>query len=864
MEGDKDLKETCAHCLGEIKDGEAIYDEIDGKRLAFCCTGCNAIYRIVHDAGLKQFYEKRLGWRPGRPEISEVNPEDFTDYIKKITDGVAELEFLVTGIRCASCIWLIEHLLKKSDGVIDIRINYATHRARLRWEPENIGLDEILRKVSSLGYTPRPALSIEAEEEMQREKRDLLIRFGTASFFTMQLMLYTLALYAGYFQGIEENIRRLFQWIAWALATPVMFYSGYPFIRNAIRGFKNRTLNMDVLIFLGSFSAYAYSIAIIFLTTTPIVPLTHLPVKTEVYFDTSAMIITLILLGRFIEAGAKLKASSSLQSLLSLQPQKARLLKNQEEVLVSVKELKEGDLIVVKPGEKIPVDGMVIEGSSEVDEKMLTGESIPVLKTAGSQVFSGTININGRLIIETKSVKDTLLGKITQAVLDAQTKRPEIQTIADKVVAVFVPGIVFISLLTFLYWYLNKDTTTAIMNAVSVLVIACPCALGLATPLAILISSSSLYSTGIILKDGTLIEKVARANIVCLDKTGTLTEGRPALIDIIAYEGSKEELHLIAASLESASEHVVARAITEGRKQRSEVRSRISESKENFSSTSDLRPLTFDFRPPITDFQSFPGMGVKGLIGDSEVIIGNLRFLLSFGIEIKENQKRDYDKYAEKGYTVVGMAIDKILRAWFVIADRIAPSTFRAIEELKKMNKEIILLTGDQRKVAQEVASKLGIEKVYAEVLPLEKAEIIKRLKAFTGYRPQATGYRVFPNILKPVACSLLMVGDGINDAPALSTADAGIATGGAADIAAECAGAVFMRKDLNLLITLIKVSEKTLLIIKQNLFWAFSYNIIAIPLAVSGKIHPVISAILMAVSSLLVVGNSLRLKNLT
>jgi len=836
MEGDKELKESCAHCLGEIRDTEAIYDEIDGRKLVFCCTGCNAIYRIIHDAGLEQFYEKRLGWRPGRPEITVVNPEDFTDYIRKLSDKEAELEFLVSGIRCASCIWLIEHLLKKIDGIIDIRINYATHRARLRWMPEKVSLDEILKRVSSLGYTPRPALSIEAEEEMKREKRDLLIRLGTASFFTMQLMIYTVALYAGYFQGIEENLRRLFQWIAWALATPVMFYSGYPFIRNAIRGFKNRTLTMDVLIFLGSFSAYAYSIAIIFLTTTPIFPFTPLPVKTEVYFDTSAMIITLILLGRFIEAGAKLKASSSLQALLSLQPQKARLLKDGEEVLVSVKELKEGDLIVVKPGEKIPVDGMVIEGSSEVDEKMLTGESMPVLKAPGKEVFSGTMNINGRLIIKTRSVKDTLLGKITRAVLDAQTKRPEIQTIADRVVGFFVPGIVFLSLLTFLYWHLNKDTTTALMNAVSVLVIACPCALGLATPLAILICSSSLYSTGIILKDGTLIEKVARAKIVCFDKTGTLTEGRPALIEIIPYDGSREKLHMIAASLEGASEHSLAKAIT------------------------DKAPK--GSRTVVRDFQSFPGMGVKGLVGDSEVIIGNLRFLESSGIEIKKVHKKDHDKYAEKGYTVVGMAIDKSFKAWFVIADRLAPSALEAIKELKKMNKEIVLLTGDQRKVAEEVAHKLGIEKVYAEVLPLEKAEIIKRLKAFTGYRRQATGHRVFPNILKPVACSLLMVGDGINDAPALATSDAGIATGGAADIAAECAGAVFMKKDLNLLIKLFKVSEKTLSIIKQNLFWAFSYNIIAIPLAVSGRIHPVISAILMAMSSLLVVGNSLRLKN--
>lgn len=805
----------CTHCLGEVNPEDAIYDEIDGKRLIFCCAGCNAIYRLIHEQGLDEFYEKRLGWRPGRPEIKEVREEEFKEFIKKLSEDHLELEFILSGIRCASCIWLIEHLIKKSEGVIDIRVNYATHRARLRWNPQRINLTEILKKIASLGYTPKPAYTTEGEDELRREKRDLLIRFGTASFFSMQLMIYASALYAGYFQGIEETYRRLFQLIAWALATPVMFYCGYPFMKNAIRGLKNRTLNMDVLIFLGSFSAYAYSVAIIILNFLQPPALSLQLSKTEVYFDTSSMIITLILLGRFIEQGARIKAFSVIQALLGLQPKEARLLRDSEEVMVRINELKEGYRIIIKPGERIPVDGVIIEGSSEVDESMLTGESMTVVKAIGSQVFAGTINLNGRLIVDVKAVKHTVLSKITEAVLEAQARRARIQGIADMVTGWFVPFIILIGLFTFLYWSIKSNSTVALMNAVSVLVIACPCALGLATPLAMLTGSTRLYSSGIIIKEGNVIEQIARADTVCIDKTGTLTEGRPELLEIIAHDRTEEELHTIAASLEQASEHVIARAITKGVKK--------------------------DKLIPVMDFQSFSGLGVKGIVGEDKVIIGNRRFLEDSGVILNHNQKDDFLNYSEKGYTIIGIAINNALSGWFIISDRVAQGAVDVINELKRLKKKVILLTGDQKKVALEVGKKLSVEDIHAEVLPVEKAEIIRRLKT--------SGRKV------------MMVGDGINDAPALTEADAGIATGGATDIAMESAGAVLMRNEIGLLIPLIKISKKTLSIIKQNLFWAFSYNIIAIPLAVSGRIHPIISAILMATSSLVVVGNSLRLR---
>lgn len=818
MSTKREDKKLCNHCLSEVSLDSAIIDRINDKELIFCCSGCNAICRLIHEQGLGEFYEKRSGWRSGRPEIREIRTEEFDEYIKERSPLEKELEFIVSGIRCASCIWLIEHIIKKIEGVSDIRINYATYRARLRWKPEKIGLGDILKKISSLGYIPKPAIETEITQELVRGKRDLLIRFGTASFFSMQLMIYTVALYAGYFQGIEESLRRAFQLIAWILATPVMFYCGYPFISNAIRGFKNRSLNMDVLIFLGSFSAYAYSVAIIFL-----VSFLKIPLKTEVYFDTSAMIITLILLGRFIEQGAKIKATSALQALLSLQPQEARVLKDAIESIIPLRELKRDYLIVVKPGERIPVDGTIIEGSSEVDEQMLTGESMPVFKATGLMVFAGTINLSGRLIVKVESIiKETLLSKITQAVLDAQAKKAKIQNVADRVVGIFVPAIITIAVFTFFYWYWRDNMGIALMNSVSVLVIACPCALGLATPLAILIGSTNLYSRGIIIKDGNIMEIVPKADTVFIDKTGTLTEGKPSLIDIISYDGSKERLHIIGASIEQASGHVVSKAIIK-----------------------DLKRESFI---PLKEFKEVPGLGIRGQLDtedndlkDREILVGNMRLLEESGVSLSESQKRDFDEFTIRGYTLVGLSIGRILKAWFIISDRLSPEAEEAIRTLKVMKKRLIILTGDQKGVAQEIARDLGIKEFYAGVLPVEKAGIIRNLKE--------RGKKV------------IMIGDGINDAPALTEADAGIATGGATDIAVESAGAVMMRKDLNLIIDLIKISKKTFSIIRQNLFWAFSYNIIAIPLAVSGKIHPIISAISMAVSSLIVVGNSLRLR---
>jgi Cu2+-exporting ATPase len=806
---------VCDHCLIEVNEKEVLFDQIEGQDKVFCCSGCKGIYHLLHDQGLDTFYSRRTGWQPGPPELLEVSTGIFNDHVRSI-DGSREIDITISGIRCASCIWLIEHFLKRFDGIDDVRVNYATHGARIRWNPQRMDLDRIVNAIISIGYTPHPWSPSIREELLKKEKKDLLIRFGTAVFFSMQLMLYTVALYAGYFMGIEPHYRKVFQFIAWGLATPVMFYSGFPFLKNTLSGIRNRTVSMDTLIFMGSFSAYAYSVFVIF---------TH----GDVYFDTSAMIITLILLGRFIEAGAKGKASEAISKLMGLQPKEARLVQrsaiggrpSKEIKMVPVSDIQIGDTIEVIPGDTIPIDADVIDGSSDVDESMLTGESMPVQKSKGSDVYGGTTNLNGLLIMRVlKTGKDTVLTHIIKTVEDAQARKAPIQTIADSVVRWFVPAIIIISLLTFIAWLrISNDATHALMNAIAVLVIACPCALGLATPLAILMGSTVSSARGIMIRGGDILETAGRTVSIFVDKTGTITEGKPSLEDIIPFDIDKRELHLLAASLEKSSEHIIARAL----------RDRIDHS--------ELRD--------VGEFEAYPGMGISGAIDGKRAIAGNIGFIRENNIEVTAEQQKIFDGVSSQGKTVIGFALDNALKGWLVISDRLRKEANETITTLNNAGYDIHLVTGDHSNVAEHIASEAGIrpDSIHSEVSPIEKATIIRNVKS--------SGRKV------------MMVGDGINDAPALTEADVGVSFGKATDIAIQSADAVLMKSDLKLVPMLLDISHETLGTIKQNLFWAFSYNLITIPLAVTGKIHPIVSAALMAISSLIVVGNSLRLKRL-
>lgn len=805
---------TCDHCLLEFPDREAVCDDVRGQKKVFCCHGCNGIYRLINDEGLSEFYDRRQSWIPGPAEIKQVDMAAFKENLRPAGNEV-ETDIILDGIRCASCVWLNEKILLRTKGVTYASVNYATHSARIRWKPGETEIEKILSRIRSVGYTPKPFIAKSYEEDLKGQQRDLLIRFGTAAFFSMQLMLYSTALYAGYFQGIDTDTKLLFEVISLLLATPVLFYSGFPMIRGSIRGIKNLSFNMDVLITAGAGAAYFYSIY-------------QITRGGEVYFDTTAMIVTLILLGRYIESGAKRKASQTIVQLLSLSPNEARKivgayhdtpLRSSEPTPITA--INVGDLIQVMPGERIPLDGIVIDGSSEIDESMLTGESKPVFKTKDCEVFCGTQNLYGSFVFEVKRKgSDTLLSQIIRTVEDAQARRAPVQTFADKVVGLFVPSIFLTSVVTFVYWFLNgSHATVAVMNSVSVLVIACPCALGLATPLAILVGTTRGTAKGILIKGGDIIEKSKYIDTVVLDKTGTLTEGKQVLNSITGIGMTDAEALRIAASIERLSEHSIGRAIVHAGK--------------------ESEPYD------VLNFRATPGSGIRGEINGKPALIGNRDFLESEGVDCDLDEKTlsGIESSELGGSTVVYLSYDRKIAGVFLVSDIIRKETMDVVQKLRSNRIDVIMMTGDNLNTASVIAKGAGIDQIQAQMSPVAKAGEIKQM--------QEGGRHV------------MMVGDGINDAPALVQADVGIAMGRATDIALESSDMVFMRNDLTLLPYALKLSKRTFSVIKQNIFWAFFYNVVAIPLAVSGILHPIVAAGAMALSSLSVVGNSLRLKRI-
>ncbi len=790
----------CSHCMQEVNRNQAIQERIDGQDVFFCCHGCAGAYKILKTEGLGKFYSKREGeWEAGAVSNVKVSEDLFFDSIK-LTDTGYEVDIALSGIRCAACIWLIETYISKAEGVESVRVNYATHKARIRWEKGKITLAEIIDRITSIGYCPLPISKSSVETIYENEKKDYFYRFSIAAFFTMQLMIYTVALYAGYFQGINAGLKDFFEYIAWFLCTPVMFYSGYPFIKSSLQAIRKGHTTMDTLIFLGSFTAYVYSIFALFMNK-------------EIYFDTTANIITLILLGRYIEAGAKVRTSNAVSKLLTYQPTQVRLIedfnpeKQYESVMVHVKQVRSGQYLEVLPGDSVPADGYVVKGSTEINESMLTGESSPKYKSHGDKVFAGTININGSIVVQIEQVgATTTLSKIVQAVEDAQSSKAPIQNVADKVVAWFVPSILAIAAATFIFWYLHSgDVLTSVMTAVSVLVIACPCALGLATPLAILIATSKITKLGAVAKSGDIIERYSKADVFLFDKTGTITKGELKVESIIADD--KKTVLALAASLEKNSTHLIAKAITTAYED--------------------------DFLP-VTDFSEVPGKGVKGLVDGKHVLVGTKTFMAENSISVPQT--------ADTGHTIACVGIDGIFGGMITLSDSIRENAAEVLQYISRKGMKAVIITGDNRAAAEKLVQKLGVEglEYVSDVTPFDKADIVRK-------------YQSDRNVC-------VMVGDGINDAPALTTADVGVAIGQGTDIAIESSDIVLMRDELPMLTTLHETSVKTLRVIKENLFWAFSYNIVMVPLAVTGKVHPVFSAALMSVSSLLVVFNSLRI----
>ncbi|HLE42119.1 MAG TPA: heavy metal translocating P-type ATPase, partial [Nitrospirota bacterium] len=523
----------CDHCLLPVAAKEAVVGDFPGGRRVFCCHACRAIYRMITEEGLGDFYKKR-DWKscgiPGplrgeerlRSDVPEQEPDALAPFIRGDGD-IKEADLMLEGIRCASCVWLNEKVLERTNGVISARVNFATHRALVKWDSTKITLNAIITRMRSIGYLARPFTRAAHEESLKKQNYDLLVRLGTAFFFSMQLMMLSFGLYAGFFQGIDPVSKRWLEFAAFAVCTPVLFYSGWPFLRGAFRGIRNRALNMDALVSLGALSAYFLSIH-------------HMLTGGEVYFDTSAMIITLVLLGRFLENSAKRTASQAVERLLALQPQDARVIRGQERTMLSVNDVKKEDLVEIRPGEKIPLDGVVVEGLSETDDALVTGESLPAEKSPGSVVIGGSMNGLGMLIIRiTRAAPDSTIAQIARLVENAQAAAAPIQRIADRVSAYFIPFVLSVATGTFFYWSRMQEAgsySAAMLNAVSVLVIACPCALGLATPVAILSGTGSAARRGILIKGGDVLERLHKVDTVVMDKTGTLTTGKMRVTEI--------------------------------------------------------------------------------------------------------------------------------------------------------------------------------------------------------------------------------------------------------------------------------------------------------------------------------------------
>ena len=723
----------------------------------------------------------------------------------------------IQGMHCASCVRLIERALTRTDGISEANVNLATGKATITYDPKKVTDTVIESAVSKVGYKALVNEEIKSEDEERHEKqkelKDLKIKV-IVSLFLGALILW------GSFPGLMETAPAILKnfFVQLLLATPVQFWAGLGFYRATIPALKHRSANMDTLVAIGTTVAYGYSA---FVTVLPEV-VKSIGVDPIPYFDVATIIIGLILLGRYFEAKAKAGTSEAIKKLIGLQARTARVLRNSKEVDIPIDQVVIGDVIRVRPGEKIPVDGVIVEGESSVDESMITGESMPVDKTKDDTVVGATINKTGTFTYKaTKVGSDTMLAQIIKLVEEAQGSKAPIQRLADLISSYFVPVVIMLAIATFIVWYVSGPTPAllyALLNTVAVLIIACPCAMGLATPTAVMVGTGKGAENGILIKDAESLETAHKIKTVIFDKTGTLTKGKPEVTDIVG----KDTLQL-AASVEKGSEHSLAEAIV------------LEAEKQNIK------------LEPVAKFKAIAGHGVEGTVDSKQIFLGNRKLMEREKVSIASYIPQ-IEKLENEGKTVMMLALDGKLVGLIAVADTVKETAREGVEALQKMGIEVAMITGDNQRTAKAIASRVGIKRVLAEVLPDQKEVEVRKI--------QAEGKKV------------AMVGDGINDAPALAAADIGIAMGTGTDVAIEAGDITLINKDLKSVASAITLSKKTMRTIRLNLFWAFGYNVLLIPVAMGVLyplfqilLNPIFASIAMATSSISVVSNSLLLK---
>ncbi|WP_203333505.1 heavy metal translocating P-type ATPase [Planococcus beigongshangi] len=784
---------TCAACATRIEKGLSKMDGVEQANVNLALEKSSIKY-----------------------DSAKLTEADFEKKIDALGYGVVKqkAEFDITGMTCAACSTRVEKGLNRMAGIGSANVNLALEKATIEFNPSEVTIGDIIAKVEKLGYG---AHQLQEDEERvdYREKaiQDQKRKFIVSAILSLPL-LWTMVGHFSFTSFLYVPEILMNPWFQMLLATPVQFIIGKQFYVGAYKALRNGSANMDVLVAMGTSAAYFYSVyqAIIHAGS---------PHAAHLYFETSAVLITLIVLGKLFEAKAKGRSSEAIKKLMGLQAKTALVLRNGVETVVPLEEVVIGDTILVKPGEKIPVDGEVLEGITAVDESMLTGESLPVDKAAGDVLYGSTINSNGSIQMKaTKVGRDTALAQIIKVVEDAQGTKAPIQRMADKISGIFVPIVVGIAFVTFLIWYLVVDPgnfTPALEVLIAILVIACPCALGLATPTSIMAGSGRSAEMGVLFKGGEHLEQTQSVDTVVVDKTGTVTHGKPVLTDVKLAEGQDEEyvLSLVGAA-EKQSEHPLAQAIVEGIQEKG----------------IELGKVQY--------FEAVPGYGIQATVSGQGVLVGTRKLMQQYGIDVSAVLP-EMEAMESDGKTAMLAAVNGQYAGLVAVADTIKETSRGAIERLHKMGIKVIMMTGDNERTAQSIAKEVGIDAVISEVLPEGKADEVKKL--------QQQGKKV------------AMVGDGINDAPALAVADIGMAIGTGTDVAMEAADITLIRGDLNSIADAILMSRKTMRNIKQNLFWAFAYNTVGIPIAAIGLLAPWVAGAAMAFSSVSVVLNSLRLQ---
>ncbi|MEN8303375.1 MAG: heavy metal translocating P-type ATPase [Campylobacterota bacterium] len=791
-------KIECTHCHLEFSEDVMIKD---GSH-HFCCNGCQGVYHLLSNEGLDSFYEKAgdIKLTPPTKQYEDSSnfdaPAFYDKFVKVNSDGFSEVSLIIEGIHCSACVWLNEKALHKMDGVIEANINFTNNKATIVWADNILKLSHIIDMIRAIGYNAYPYDASLQEAHANRERKDYYLRMAVAIFASMNIMWIAVAQYAGYFSGITQDIKTILNIAEGVLATPVLFYSGWIFFRGAYYGMKNRVVNMDLLVATGALLTYLFSI---YITVVQ---------EGEAYFDSVSMIITFVLIGKFLEILSKKNAADTLDVIGKHIPSEVNIVKDGNIISCKLSDVAIGDTIVVSSGEKVLLDGEVVKGSGSFDESSLTGESEPMYKTEGDTVISGTTSIDAD--IHFRAVKDfehSTLSNLVQLLESAINKKPKIEQIANKLSEHFSTVILLLSFVTFLVWWLwPHDFETAFMVGISVIIIACPCALALATPVATLVGLSLGAKKGILFKEAAQLETMAKVDTLVLDKTGTVTAGKPEVVkEHIFSEFDIEILY----SLVKSSKHPVSHGIFEY----------ISSKRDN------LNVLAFD------EFKQVPAQGISALFNSSELLGGNYKLMLENGIELEHSSDN----------TLFYFAVDKKLVAIYELNDKIKDGAKELVTALSSRGIETVILTGDNELAASRVAKEINLEKVYSEQTPEDKASFISKLHEENK--------------------TVVMVGDGVNDVLALARADIGIVMGSGSDIAVDISDVVLLNDSLKSLEDSLKISRTTYGLIKQNLGISLVYNAITIPLAMAGYVIPLVAAISMSVSSLLVVGNSMRIR---